>query len=68
MPVIGDNVFIGAGAKVIGEITIGDDVFIGVDAIVTRDIPSGSRVLCTAGIEVAPRRDVENPPSAPTQP
>jgi serine O-acetyltransferase len=54
MPVIGDNVFIGAGAKVIGEITVGDDVFIGVNAIVAQDIPSGSRVLSTAGIEVKP--------------
>lgn len=53
MPVIGDNVFIGAGAKVIGNITIGDDVFIGVNAIVAVDIPSGSRVVCSAGIEVA---------------
>ena len=68
MPVIGDNVFIGAGAKVIGDITIGDDVFIGVNAIVARDIPSGSRVLCTSGIEITPRRDVENPSSAPTYP
>jgi serine O-acetyltransferase len=66
MPVIGDNVFIGAGATLIGEITVGDDVFIGVHAIVTRDIPSGSRVLCTSEIEISPRRDVENPPPAPT--
>jgi serine O-acetyltransferase len=57
MPVIGDNVFIGAGAKVIGDITIGDDVFIGVNAIVAVDVPSGSRVVCAAGIEVAERRD-----------
>jgi serine O-acetyltransferase len=68
MPVIGDNVFIGAGAKVIGDITVGDDVFIGVNAIVARDIPSGSRVLCTSEIEISPRRDVENPSSAPTYP
>jgi len=59
MPVIGDNVFIGAGARVIGEITIGDDVFIGVNAIVAEDIPSGSRVLCASGIEVSPRRDLQ---------
>ena len=58
MPVIGDSVFIGAGAKVIGEITIGDDVFIGVNAIVAQDVPSGSRVLSTAGIEVSVRRDL----------
>jgi len=55
MPVIGDNVFIGAGAKVIGAVTVGDDTFIGVDAVVTRDIPSGSRVLCKSGIDVSPR-------------
>ena len=68
MPAIGDNVFIGAGATLIGEITVGDDVFIGVHAIVTRDVPSGSRVLAKAEIEIVPRRDVETPPSAPTDP
>jgi serine O-acetyltransferase len=58
MPVIGDGVFIGAGAKVIGPITVGDDVFIGVNAIVARDIPSGSRVLCKSGIDVSSRQDL----------
>lgn len=58
MPRIGDNVFIGAGAKVIGDIAVGDDVFIGVNAIVARDIPSGSRVLCMSEIEVSSRRDL----------
>jgi serine O-acetyltransferase len=57
MPVIGDDVFIGAGAKVIGPVTVGDNAFIGVNAIVTRDIPSGSRVLSKAGIDVSPRQD-----------
>ena len=61
MPMIGENVFIGAGAKVIGGITIGDDVFIGVDAVVTEDIPSGSKVIQSAGIEVLP------PMSAPPE-
>jgi serine O-acetyltransferase len=55
MPVIGDNVFLGAGAKVIGEITVGDDVFVGALALVTQDVPSGSRVVAKAGIEVEPR-------------
>jgi serine O-acetyltransferase len=57
MPVIGDNVFIGAGAKVIGGIRVGNDVFIGVNAIVAQDIPDGGRVLCTSGIEISARRD-----------
>jgi serine O-acetyltransferase len=55
MPAIGDRVFLSAGCKLIGKITIGDDVAIGPNAVVTQDIPSGSRVRTTAGIEVQPR-------------
>jgi serine O-acetyltransferase len=58
MPVVGDRVFIGAGAKLIGAIRIGDDVFIGVNAIVARDIPSRSRVLSSSGLVVEPRSDL----------
>lgn len=39
-PHIGDRVNIGAGAKVLGGITIGDDVSIGANAVVIQDIPS----------------------------
>jgi serine O-acetyltransferase len=38
-PALGDNVFIGAGAKVIGSITIGSNVKIGANAVVLSDIP-----------------------------
>ena len=48
----GDRVFIGAGAKLIGGVSIGDDVFIGVDAVVTVDVPSNSKVTCAAGVDV----------------
>lgn len=41
---IGDNVFIGAGAKIIENVTIGDNVKIGANAVVVKDIPSN----CTA--------------------
>lgn len=40
-PVIGNNVDIGSGAKLLGRITIGDDVLIGANAVVLRDVPSG---------------------------
>lgn len=40
-PVIGNNVDIGAGAKVLGRIRIGNDVLIGANAVVTRDVPDG---------------------------
>ncbi len=52
MPAVGDRVFIGAGAKLIGGITVGDDVFIGVNAVVATDVPSGSKVTCGAGVEI----------------
>jgi serine O-acetyltransferase len=38
-PVIGDNVDIGAGAKVLGPIKIGNNVVIGANAVVIRDVP-----------------------------
>jgi serine O-acetyltransferase len=38
-PRIGSRVQIGAGAKVLGSITIGNDVIIGANAVVTRDVP-----------------------------
>ena len=57
MPVVGDRVFIGAGAKIIGPVTIGDDVIIGINAVVTEDVDSGSRVRSTAGIEIKPSTD-----------
>jgi serine O-acetyltransferase len=44
-PVVGDNVFIGAGAKIIGPVTIGSDVKIGANAVVTRDLPSGATAV-----------------------
>lgn len=52
MPTLGDDVFVGAGARLIGPIRIGSRVFIGVNAIVTRDVPDGSKVVSTAGIEL----------------
>lgn len=52
MPVLGDQVFVGAGARVIGGITIGDDVFIGVNAVVAESVPEHSKVRSSAHIEI----------------
>jgi serine O-acetyltransferase len=43
-PTIGNNVFIGNGAKIIGHITVGDWVFISPLAVITKDVPSGAVV------------------------
>lgn len=44
-PAIGDNVYIGVGAKVLGNIKIGHNVKIGANAVVLEDIPDGATVV-----------------------
>jgi serine O-acetyltransferase len=39
VPVIGDNVEIGAGARIIGGVRVGDYALIGASALVCRDVP-----------------------------
>jgi serine O-acetyltransferase len=41
-PTIGNNVDIGAGAKLLGPITIGDNSIIGANAVVVQDVPENS--------------------------
>lgn len=44
VPIIGDNCFLGGGAKIFGKLRIGDNVTIAPNAVVTKDIPSNSIV------------------------
>jgi serine O-acetyltransferase len=44
-PVIGDGVFIGAGAKILGAITVGDGARIGANAVVMCDVPAGTTAV-----------------------
>jgi serine O-acetyltransferase len=44
-PVIGNRVYIGPAAAVLGPITIGDDVVIGANAVVTRSVPPRAIVV-----------------------
>jgi serine O-acetyltransferase len=48
-PTIGDRVVIGAGAKVLGAITIGDDSRIGANAVVVKSVPANSVVVGVPG-------------------
>lgn len=41
-PSLGNRVMVGAGAKLIGNITIGDDAKIGANSVVTKNIPNGA--------------------------
>jgi serine O-acetyltransferase len=44
-PKLGCNVYIGAGAKIIGGVTVGDGVRIGANCVVSQDIPPGATVV-----------------------
>lgn len=44
LPIIGDNVFIGTGAKVLGNIRVGNNSIIGANAVVIKDVPENSIV------------------------
>jgi serine O-acetyltransferase len=52
-PTIGNNVVVGVGAKVIGNITIGDNTRIGAGSIVIRSVPANSTVVGNPGRVVA---------------
>jgi serine O-acetyltransferase len=47
-PTVGNRVLIGAGAKVLGPITLGDDSSVGANAVVMEDVPAGHRVSAPA--------------------
>ena len=47
-PVLGDDVFIGAGAKIIGTLKVGNGAKVGANAVVLEDVPEGATV---AGIQ-----------------
>ena len=64
-PVIGNNVDVGTGAKLLGRITIGDNVLIGANAVVVRDVPPDSIAVGVPAI-VRPRtsrREHQAPPA-----
>lgn len=66
-PTLGDRVTVGAGAKILGAITVGDDASIGANAVVVKDVPAtGVAIGVPAVVRVptTPPRDrlpVEDP-------
>jgi serine O-acetyltransferase len=56
-PVIGNRADIGAGAKVLGSISIGDDVAIGANAVVITDVPANS-IAVGVPAKIHPRKAI----------
>ena len=69
-PTLGENVIVGAGAKVLGNITVGNNVRIGAGSVVLRDVPSDctvvgipGRIVYRAGERVEPLDHAQLPDS-----
>lgn len=62
IPTLGDNVYIGSGAKLLGPIHIGDNVKIGANAVVLTDIPDDMTAvgIPAKAIAVKPQLDTQN--------
>lgn len=60
-PRIGNNVDIGTGAKLLGDITVGNHITIGANAVVTCDVPDNSIAVGVPAV-IKPRRSKERVP------
>ena len=60
-PTLEDGVMVGAGAKVLGPITIGAGSAIGANAVVTKDAPANS-ILTGIPAKIRPRKPDQNTP------
>jgi serine O-acetyltransferase len=72
-PTLGENVVVGAGAKVLGNIQIGNNVRIGAGSVVLRDVPSDctvvgipGRIIYRSGVRVDPLEHGSLPDSEAT--
>ena len=58
-PTLGKNVVVGAGAKILGPISIGDNARVGSNSVVVKDVPAGATVVGIPGRIVTPREDAD---------
>ena len=60
-PVIGNGVFIGAGAKIVGPVTIGDNARVGANAVVTKDVAADTTVVGIPARPVSKQNGASHP-------
>lgn len=65
-PTLGDNVLVGAGAKILGPITLGNNVRVGANSVVTKDVPPcctvvgiPGRVIQQKGVKIQNPRGID---------
>ena len=62
VPVLGGHVDVGAGAKILGPVTVGDHAIIAANAVVLKDVPPGA---VAAGV---PAKIIKQPPETEENP
>lgn len=63
-PCLGNNVFIGCGAKIVGPVIVGDGARIGANAVVLHDVPANTTVVGIPAKPVEPRRKPDHQEAA----
>ncbi|ARU61115.1 hypothetical protein CBW65_08710 [Tumebacillus avium] len=58
-PVLGDHVFIGAGAKILGPVKIGNHAKIGANAVVLQDVPDGATAVGVPARILLPKEEAD---------
>jgi serine O-acetyltransferase len=66
-PTLGDRVTVGAGAKVLGAITIGSDSAVGANAVVVRDAPENSLLTGVPARDRRPKPEEHEPAVDPAE-
>jgi serine O-acetyltransferase len=61
-PTIGDGVLIGAGARVLGPVTVGAGAQIGANSVVVKDVPAGAVVMGVPGVVRRPSTPAPSDP------
>ena len=56
-PTLGNNVVVGAGAKILGPIIVGDNARVGSNSVVVKDVPAGATVVGIPGRVMSPKKD-----------
>ncbi|KTC21489.1 serine acetyltransferase [Pseudomonas marginalis ICMP 9505] len=59
-PRLGNNVEVGAGARVLGYVLIGDNVFISPSCVITQDVPAGTKVKVVNQVQLQKNTDADS--------
>jgi len=59
-PTIGENVYIGCGAKIIGNVCVGNNARVGANAIIVKDVPANSVTVIRGAESIIKNRTLNN--------